>query len=135
MDSTDIAWLAGLLEGEGYFYSRNAGVDHYGRQYLYPAITLGMTDEDVVKRAAILFGNVKCSIAQITKGGKNFYRCVISGSRAAELMTKLLPYMGIRRSKKIQDILESYGNRDRTNNTRGTNTWKIRKLRKEETPP
>ena len=43
----DIAWLGGLLEEEGWF-----GL-HLGH---YPSISLGMTDEDTVVKAATLNG-------------------------------------------------------------------------------
>lgn len=41
MDQVDIAWVAGILEGEGSF-------DFRGRIKGYPAIRVAMADEDVV---------------------------------------------------------------------------------------
>ncbi len=126
MTPVELAWLSGILEGEGYFHSRAQGTDSHGRSYLYPAITLGMTDEDVVARVAALFG-VTFKVAQVTKGNKNFYRCVISGSRAAALMQELLPHMGRRRSERIGVILADYESRDRNGSTRIKNTWAVRR--------
>src|SRR3990167_2221100 len=43
MTETDVAWIAALLEGEGYFYIEN------DRR---PCVRLGMSDVDVVERYA-----------------------------------------------------------------------------------
>lgn len=94
-DRDDLLWLAGLLEGEGAFDF------HRGR---YPRIRLGMTDRDVVGRAATLIGSrVRLSLrpapAQAT------WHTEVSGKRADEVMRAILPFMGSRRSGKIATIL------------------------------
>ncbi len=95
MTHTDLVWLAGLLEGEGSFDL------HRGR---YPRIRLGMTDRDVVGRAATLMGaGIRLSLrrAPLT----STWHTEISGVRATELLRLLLPHMGARRSGKIAAIL------------------------------
>lgn len=47
----EIAWMAGLLEGEGCFTAEGG----QRARFRYPRITLGMTDRDVVERASVLF--------------------------------------------------------------------------------
>lgn len=94
-DRDDLLWLAGLCEGEATFDL------HRGK---YPRIRLGMTDRDVIGRAATLLGaRVRLSLhgapAQAT------WHTEVSGARAAAIMRALLPYMGSRRSGRIATIL------------------------------
>lgn len=94
----DLVWLAGLLEGEGTFDL------HRDR---YPRIRLGMTDRDVVGRAATLMGSrVRLSLRPAPM--KATWHTEVSGARAAEIMEYLLPLMGARRSSKIATILGHY---------------------------
>lgn len=91
----DLIWLAGLLEGEGTF-------DLHKKRY--PRIRLGMTDRDVVGRAASLMrARIRMSIP--LDATKTMFHTEISGARAAEIMRSLLPYMGARRSARIGEIL------------------------------
>jgi hypothetical protein len=94
----DLIWLAGLLEGEGTFDS------HRGK---YPRVRLAMTDRDVVGRAASLMDTgIRLSLHRAPN--QPTWHAEISGARAAEIMTALLPYMGNRRSGKIASILGAY---------------------------
>jgi len=100
----DIAWLAGLLEGEGSFYlSRGTN----------PTITLGMTDEDVVRRVALLMGVDQHVYRQQLGSGKPFFRIAILGSKAHAWMMTLACLMGKRRKEKIFECLRSYMNNPR----------------------
>jgi hypothetical protein len=94
----DVAWLAGLLEGEGCFTL--AGKD--------PHIQLNMTDKDVVGQAAFLFGGMKVGMRNAAIGNsKAQWRVQASGQRAIMIMEAILPFMGQRRSEKIKSILAS----------------------------
>lgn len=98
MTRDDLVWLAGLLEGEGTFDL------HRGR---YPRIRLGMTDRDVVGRAATLLGSrVRVSLRAAPMTAT--WHTEVSGTRAAALMELLLPLMGARRSSRIATILGHY---------------------------
>ena len=109
MNRDDLLWLAGLLEGEGTF-------DLHKRKY--PRIRLGMTDRDVVGRAADLLGaNLRVSIP--LDGTKTMFHTEISGQRAAAILRLLLPLMGARRSGKIGEILGGYDRRGATGLVRG----------------
>lgn len=103
---TELAWVAGLLEGEGSFMTGRNHVN--GKLYLYPRIVVSMTDEDVIDKAAKIFGTSTYKIPNKTKN-KQQWRAQVNGSRAALLMSDLLPYMGTRRSEKILSILAEYG--------------------------
>lgn len=98
MTDADLIWLAGLLEGEGTF-------DMHKNKY--PRIRVGMTDRDVVGRVATLLGtSIRMTISKV--GYKSSYHAELSGQRAADMMWRLLPHMGARRSSKIGEILGRY---------------------------
>jgi len=99
---TELAWLVGILEGEGYF-SWHGNKRYYGT----PQIALMMCDRDVVERVAQLM-RVTSAIEEIGKKKshwKTSFRCSVSGNPAADLMRKLLPHMGERRAAKIKELL------------------------------
>lgn len=95
MDLEDKIWLAGLLEGEGCFDL------HRGK---YPRVRVGMSDRDVVGRAATLFGS-KVRLSLKPRPNSAMWHAEISGSKAERVMNEILPYMGARRSAKIAEIL------------------------------
>ena len=105
----EIAWLAGLLEGEGAFMLGKNWVNK--KAYIYPVIVVSMTDKDVVDRVAAIFGNTTyCSKPQESHW-KLLYSVSTSGSRAVVFLKKILPFMGERRRKKITEILDYWAKR------------------------
>ena len=109
MTETEAAWLAGLLEGEGSFllaspscYSAAVG------------ISLQMADEDVVARAATLLGaTYRKWISPRNATWKPVFIVNIRGRRAVAIMNAVLPYMGKRRTERIQQALASIQHRPR----------------------
>lgn len=99
MNERDLVWLSGLLEGEGSFDL------HRGR---YPRIRLGMTDRDVVGRAATLMGT-RVRLSLRPRPYKATWHTEVSGTRAAAIMRLILPHMGARRSAKIAEVLGHAG--------------------------
>jgi hypothetical protein len=94
-DRDDVLWLAGLLEGEGTFDL------HRGR---YPRVRVGMTDRDVVGRAATLIGSgVRLTLKR--KPYASTWHAEVSGPKATAVMKAILPHMGARRSGRIAEIL------------------------------
>lgn len=90
----DLYWIAGLLEGEGYFGLRRKGRDL--------VIQLDMTDEDVVNRflQIVGFGSLK---ERELPSGKTCYRvALLEQAKVEALMADLLPLMGERRQSKIR---------------------------------
>lgn len=99
MTELEIAWLAGILEGEGYFcYQRG------------PSIRLSMTDRDIVERAGIIMGT-HCHPMTPRPNRKQAFRANIHGPRSIAMMERILPYMGTRRGAKIREIMQQYANR------------------------
>ena len=100
----DIAWLAGLLDGEGYFGYRNG----------CPSVQLQMTDLDVVEHAAAIMGahmhSPKRNRGLTVKGTpyKTVYSCRVHGSAAIGVMQTVYALMGIRRRARIDEILQAW---------------------------
>ncbi len=103
MVTADLYWLAGLLEGEGSFMKGPPSKPNA------PYISLQMTDEDVVARAAALF-HISYRKVRNRKPGlwKESYLVQLRGARAADLMRELHPLMGIRRKVQIDRALASH---------------------------
>lgn len=97
MAGTEIAWLAGLLEGEGCFSFEPGKL----------AVTLAMTDRDVVERAAAITGVGTVISRRRTKPDRKD-QWVWRTRRlrdAAGIMQMIAPYMGARRRSRIEEAL------------------------------
>ena len=90
-----IAWAAGLFEGEGYI-TRNKG---------YPKIGLTMTDKDVVNKFVALFALGKVRTRE-RPPCKTQYEWQISGKQCKVILEQLLPYLGERRAYKALNALD-----------------------------
>jgi len=99
MIDADFYWLVGLLEGEGCF------------QYYKPnriVVTVGMTDEDVIARAARLMGcRYRCQLSK-RQNAKPMYVATILGQKAADLMGSVRLHLGARRQAKVCAALAAY---------------------------
>jgi len=99
---SNIAWLAGLLEGEGAFTICGGGV----------AIGLNMTDRDVVERSARM---VKAPSVAVNNrhqiNHKTCYRWTLCGNAAAGVMMTIFPFMGERRRARIKELLAYWRSR------------------------
>jgi len=101
----DIAWLAGLTEGEGCFAWQGCTAN----------ITINMTDRDVVERASVLFksnllGPYHPKQPHVKKS-KDIWRTTACGQRAIGWMMTLYPLMGERRKFKIEEVLHTWKTR------------------------
>jgi hypothetical protein len=96
----NLAWLAGLCEGEAYFCHRNGS----------PMIKLDMTDLDVLQRAAVMF-DTKVNGPRQPKG-KPSYKPVwsvrVSGYRAIGWMMTLYTFLGERRRGVVREAIASW---------------------------
>jgi hypothetical protein len=99
-----VAWLAGLLEGEGAFT-----LNRYSPQIAYPVIKLQMCDRSIVARAAEMLGapGVWRKEPEMEKW-RPTYTTAITGPRAARWMRRLRDLMGIRRRAAIDKALAAY---------------------------
>lgn len=102
----DVAWAAGLFEGEGSItLNRKTSAR---RELLYGCFAVGMTDEDVIRRLRDVmgFGSIRVE-PRSHLGRKDMYVWKTNSRsdflRAAEL---LRPWLGARRGTKLKEIEE-----------------------------
>jgi hypothetical protein len=105
---SEIAWMAGLLEGEGSFTSRNP--KSKGRIYPYPAIVVRMTDQEPIQRIANLFGT-RISRRKDLPSGKPLYQATACSAKAAGWMMTLWVEMSPRRRQQIKNSLTAWTRR------------------------
>jgi len=123
MSETDLAWLAGLLEGEASFLKPPPSAPNC------PRISLEMTDLDIIERTASLMGGRVTRRVLKSTLWKPAYRVIIKGSRAVRLMRLLYPQMGTRRCSQIAAALETYIERRKGDNTRRLCEDQVRQIR------
>lgn len=102
----EVAWLAGLLEGEGSFIMSKSG-KWKGVQHTSPLITLGMTDEDVVRRVAALWERAVSVNRRSEREGnaRDLYSTRLSGDKAVFWMLAMFGFMGARRQAKMLEVV------------------------------
>ena len=106
MTSEQIAWLAGLLEGEGYFCLQTKRLKSPTKpRGVYPKIVFVSTDKDICDRVSALFGTSPNYVGPRKDHYKPVWRALKVGTGASEILRLILPYMGQRRREKIEDIL------------------------------
>ena len=101
IENDDLYWLAGLLEGEGWFgTSRSRQGKHY------PRITVNMCDRDVIERIAKLFGtNVNGPYKYRTNKSSLWYTSA-NGVKAVQFMRLLYPLLHERRQTQIVKVFD-----------------------------
>lgn len=99
----EIAWAAGIFEGEGSFHVGKAG----NRKVLVPTLHLGMTDRDTVQRWRDILdaGNV-IGPKQRGPGRKPMYTVDVCGrSTVKQVILDFLPWLGARRTARAHEVL------------------------------
>lgn len=99
LQEKELYWLAGLLEGEGYFQTKKK---------TSPLIALEMTDEDIMKRVCSLIGTSYCKPKVRKPTHKQSFKTTLKGAKAIDLMKQILPIMGERRAQRIRECIDSY---------------------------
>jgi hypothetical protein len=100
MNTADLYWAAGIMEGEGYFSIRR------GRDLV---AQLSMTDKDVVYRFRSVFGFGSSIKERILPSGKIAYTWTSTNQRqTAGFFMTLLGLMGKRRAEKIIECLAAW---------------------------
>ena len=97
-----IAWLAGLLEGEGSF---QAGLPSKPNA---PSIQLQMRDLDVVAQVAQFWNVTAYQVRQAEGAISEAFKARLRGRRSVEWMQAILPWMGQRRTEQIERAISSY---------------------------
>jgi hypothetical protein len=108
LKETNIAWLAGLFEGEASFQLDKRSRKRYRNSTSppNPFIKIAMVDEDVISKVSELVNKSYFSPKRLTSTGKQVYICHI-GDRATlfSLLPRRLPYMEMRRQNQIKQCL------------------------------
>src|SRR5207245_10358018 len=101
-----VAWLAGVMEGEGSFLS--ARFDGHS----YPRVQMTMCDKDVLERAMTLMPASHMYAINdkrgIERGWSEAWMVRVNGRPAAAVMTAVLPWMGSRRTRAIDRALSAW---------------------------
>jgi len=101
-----IAWLAGILEGEGSFLT--ARFD----SYCYPRVQMTMCDRFVLERTMTLMpGSHIYSVndkRRAERGWSDSWMVTVNGLPAAAVMKAVLPWMGSRRTRAIDRSLSAW---------------------------
>lgn len=97
--NTDIAWAAGILEGEGSFNQKNSYAIN---------ISCNMTDLDVLEKLQRIFGGNIYTVKKRKEHWKQSWVWSLNGKEALHTVIILKPYMMSRRSTKIQYLLNNY---------------------------
>lgn len=102
MEYSDVqlAWLAGLLEGEGSFIPAT--------EKNPVCIAINMTDKDIIDKVAQWWGVSVCLPRKQEDHHKQSYRCMIRGSRAVTWMESIYGWMGERRKSQINTAIDSH---------------------------
>ena len=89
----DIAWAAGIFEGEGYMTRARITSQHCG---------VGQKDRWVCDRMKALFGG---SIGERQMNGSPFYEWHISGARARGFLMTMFSFLSPRRQEQVTACL------------------------------
>ena len=113
LSEVEIAWLAGLFEGEAYFSLDKRPQKRYINSTTPPApfIKIAMVDEDIIARVAKLLNKKYYTPSRLTTTNKKVYVCHIGDRQTLiYLLPKLLPYMGKRRTDIINECITELKN-------------------------
>lgn len=102
--AAEIAWAAGLFEGEGTFnMARPSGA--------YFQMSITSTDKDVIERFAQIAGIGSVRPQKMQKSHtKPTWRWCAGGRAAIPFLDEIYPWLGKRRRARADDVLGRYAN-------------------------
>jgi hypothetical protein len=104
MTSTQVGWVAGLLEGEGSFIVT--------KQRGLPRVQMQSTDHDVLLRLQAVLGRGHVTNVGIRGNRKRCWGFSLMGLRDVEsLLLQIYPLMGERRRGQIDNLLQAIDHR------------------------
>jgi hypothetical protein len=101
-DTRQLAWLVGLMEGEGSFARGSPAKPRR------PTTSINMTDEDVISRVCKLWGTRLWTLKVTESRYKIPYRTELVGGSAVAMMTLLRPHLSARRQTQIDEAVATY---------------------------
>jgi hypothetical protein len=107
MNCDDLAWVAGYLEGEGFFFIQTSA-----KGYIRVGIGACSCDKDVLERLHVLVSRSRLQgpyLHSTNFGSKPHWRWVLQiREDTIELARELRPLMGARRQEQIDRLLEHH---------------------------
>ena len=104
-----LIFLAGVFEGEGTMGYWKNGITKNGKVMRRIQCAVKMTDKDIIDRFMDYFN---CGHVLQLKQKENHHKICwswrITGSKALQVLEQMLPYFGLRRSKKYYDMVKSF---------------------------
>jgi hypothetical protein len=101
LTDTQVAWLAGIYEGEG-----SCSIQKKGRAF---AVSVMMADEDIVNRIFNLTGIGSVNICRHKNPEhKLYHRWSVSSIGAVEFLEKIIDWLGCRRSEKAKEAINNW---------------------------
>jgi len=98
MTDVELAWLAGLFEGEGCCRKDSRSNS--------PCLKISMTDRDVIEHAAALMdGRIYGPYFRKRPNRKPSWTAYVGGDQAVSLAQQLMPLLGERRQEQIKIVL------------------------------
>lgn len=110
----NLAWLAGLFEGEGTLCAGRHVQGKNKETYIYWQVAIMMTDEDVVRKAHDIagFGTVKGPWRSPSTTGKEKIRWASKSQKDIyAFLAAIYPFMGQRRGAKIEEFFADVNSR------------------------
>lgn len=99
MTDVEIAWVAGIIEGEGCLLLERG---------IYPRVAVTMTDEDVILKLFKVTGTGTCVSKQPLKSGKIAYHWQVRRYEdVARFLMQIIPHLGNRRKVKAFELLDA----------------------------
>jgi hypothetical protein len=103
----ELAWAAGLFEGEGSICLVHS--NRKNRTYVYPALTMNQTDRDVIMRFSEIVGGYVLGPYQFASNSARTRKPVWSWRvqkkhEAIRVICWLYPYLGKRRRKRADEV-------------------------------
>jgi|SRR5687768_327672 len=95
-DIIDIAWASGLIEGEGCFQITKQS---------QLTITVGSVDFDIIQRLYHIFKMGHITHRTLMSSKELYVWKVTKNKHVKEVLHLILPFMGKRRSSKIDELL------------------------------
>ena len=92
----DVAWLAGLIEGEGWLSVH---------KNVYIRVGIQMTDRDVIDRVAKLWDAPVSCVDPKPPAKKPAYTTSITGMKAVRWIQRMYQFFGVRRKKQADKLL------------------------------
>lgn len=102
----DLGWLVGIIEGEGCIFTITGTKGT-------PGIVVHMTDKDIITRISSLLDKPFYKKKRTNSSHKSVYSVGIYAFEAVELLTLIIPFLGLRRKTKAKEVLSKWSRRQK----------------------